>query len=188
MKKLNTESMVRNYVKRYFDLVGEDTIERLTEAVRMVNNAAIEALKDYVETNDDLASAYSVIVTDLHCKGLYDPKDNIVCIHPGWSLYYFDLVDADTKNLKDKIRTMLHEHRHAKQYTETMKYLRKYRNHWKKNIPEGQDDYYDDPLEIDARKYADKYVDEAYEYLINNIEEKIEEELMIKEALYGAFE
>lgn len=179
---------VESFVKKYFDVVGCSDIETLTEAVKKVNYAAIEALKDYVETNDNLASAYDVIVTDLHCKGLYDPKDNIICIHPGWSLYYFDLIDEDAENLKDKISTMLHEHRHAKQYTETMKYLRKYRNHWKKNIPEGQDDYYDDPLEVDARRYAEKYINEAFEYLLANLERKLEEEMIMVEALYGAFE
>ena len=186
MKKLREKT--ESFVKRYFDVVGQSDIDTLRKAIERVNEAVIETMKDYVMTNNEFSEAYAVLVTEIQSKGLYDPKDNVICIHPAFSLYYFDLVDEDKDELINKLTTILHEHRHARQYTEEYKYMRKYEKYWKRCVLNKQlDEYWDNPLEVDARKYADIYAEEAFNYLLNNLENKLEEEMIMVEALYGAF-
>ncbi len=185
MKKLNT--IVSQYMEKYMDIT-EDNMDNLRSAITTLDEAILDLMKDFVAQHKEFESAYGVIIANINARGAYSPADHTVLINHAYMLYYFDINDEDEEELKKKLSTILHEHRHSYQFTEEMKYMRKYEKHWKKNRKETEDEYWDNPLEKDARLYASLYINEAYEYVKDNLENKLEEELIILNALNDLYE
>lgn len=156
-----------------------------------IEESILEALEEYIEDTKEFSlNTNKVRIQELgRSLGRYNKMNDIIYLSPRVTSFYQIISSMDRRVFEMSIEVVLHESRHRWQYlcdnqiiTESIEYYLNNTHLDKYEL------YCNDPAEIDAVEVSRRHVKSAYEYILNNIGEILEDKLDNRKRLMAAFE
>ena len=141
----------------------KDTNDNMEE---IMDITILGLLKEFCIKHLELKLRYSINIDELPTgvMGRYVNAWHEIQLDTKHSFYTQAALNGNSMFLQDCINTILHEFRHAWQYEGHMEIPKMYIS-GTNNFEE----YWNQPIEIDARAWASKYEKEAYKYIALNL-------------------
>ena len=146
-----------------------------SETEEIIDMAVLDLLKDFCKAELNLTGYYAVDIEDDHklAAGWFQPLfGNRISITDSYTRYTKAIKEQHYELLRDYIRTMLHEFRHAWQFNGGMEWPTEYTN----GMNGDMDIYFNQPIEVDARDWSIRFEDKAHQYIAENLLNKILED------------
>lgn len=155
-----------NLINKIWEAIGH-TDDNMEETIDM---CIIDLLKEFCTKELGLKYNYRIDIDELPkgIMGRYVNAWHEVQINTMHSFYTQAALKGNHMFLQDCINTVLHEFRHAWQYEGHMEIPKTYIS-GTNNFEE----YFQQPIEVDARAWASKYERVAYKYIIDNLLETL---------------
>ena len=170
------KEMISEMKNVYYEL--ENTKVNSRTYCDMINNAIKGLLSNYCQESEHFEAVRVYGVTQReNIGGGYSPKHNYIELDTEYLNYTSICNDMAgdysvyTWKLEEAIDAYLHECRHAKQFADEMEITKvKYTD-----ANEDIESYYEHPMEIDAREFAAEYLEEAIEYICDNLMDSMQQ-------------
>lgn len=143
----------------------EETEERIDMAI-------LDLLQQFCQEELNLTGYYAIDIEDDNpsAAGWFQPLfGNRVAITDSYTRYTKAIKEQHYNFLRDCVRVVLHEFRHAWQFNGGMEWPEEYTN----GVDGDLDAYFYQPIEVDARRWATVLEDKAYEYIAENLLNKL---------------
>ncbi len=160
-----------------------------------IEESVLEALEEYAEETGEFSlDSNRIRVQELSSSlgkslGRYNKMNDIMYLSPYVTNFYKIISSTNRVVFETCIEVVLHEARHRWQYLCDNVIIAESIEHYLNNTHlDKYELYHNDPAEIDAVEVSRAHVKAAYEYIMNNLGEILEERLDNRKRLMAAFE
>ena len=166
-------TMINVILNIYDALISNGCAENDVE--EMIDMAILDLLQEFCQKELNLTGYYGVDIEDnhSHAAGWFQPLfGNRISVTESYTRYVKAIKEQHYELLRDYIRTMLHEFRHAWQFNGGMEWPTDYTNGTNNDM----DVYFNQPIEVDARDWSIRFEDKAHQYIIERLLDKLIED------------